>query len=36
MARIPATRQSPEPDMAAKERELPALLDATADDGHRA
>ncbi|MER6981585.1 MerR family transcriptional regulator, partial [Streptomyces carpinensis] len=36
MARICATRPGPEPAMAAKERELLALLDATAGAGHRA
>ncbi|MER6735680.1 MerR family transcriptional regulator [Streptomyces puniciscabiei] len=36
MARLSASRPGPEPTMAAKERELLALLDATADAGHRA
>ncbi|MCQ4043074.1 MerR family transcriptional regulator [Streptantibioticus rubrisoli] len=35
MARVTAVRPGPEPAMAAKERELLALLDAAADAGHR-
>lgn len=35
MARVAAARRGPEPAMAAKERELLALLDSTADQGHR-